>query len=66
MLVCRMSKSFKLGSLVHIVTLKEYIENNLEFETPLYLIRKPIGYDEVDRIYEITNSGIYNHDNPEM
>ncbi len=51
---------------VHIVTLKEYIENNLEFETPLYLIRKPIGYDEVDRIYEITNSGIYNHDNPQM
>jgi len=29
------------------VTLKDYIENNMKFEQPQYLIRKNIGFDEV-------------------
>lgn len=38
---------------VKVVTLKEYIESKLEFEIPQYLIHKPIGYDEIQRIYHI-------------
>ena len=29
------------------VTLKEYIDENIEFENPQFLIRKPLGYDEI-------------------
>lgn len=40
---------------VRLVTLKEYMENQLTFKKPQYLIRKSIGYDEISRIYRIKN-----------
>lgn len=40
---------------VCLVTLKEYIEEKMNFKEPQYLIRKDIGYDEVQRIYHIKN-----------
>jgi len=38
---------------LHMVTLKQYVENGSKFDKPQYLIRKSIGYDEINRIYHI-------------
>lgn len=36
-----------------LIPLKDYMENGIEFATPQFLIRKSLGFDEINRIYHI-------------
>lgn len=38
---------------VRVVTLKEYIENNVCFQKPQYFLHHKIGYDEIQRMYHV-------------
>lgn len=46
---------------VRLVTLKEYIENDMEFKKLQYLIHKPIGFDEISQIYNVTGGNVEIH-----